>query len=82
MSAKGVEVSVLRTAKDQNAGKHGPLVATEDCPCEGKRGYTWHLDKKVPHCEHSRETRNTYRRNKQLGWQVGSPIEVPEIDPL
>lgn len=55
-----------------------------DC-CDGNKSTKWHDRRGIPRCRESKDLRNLRMRNFRAGidkWIPGSPILVPEIDPL
>lgn len=66
-------------------------METVNCPCQGKYGRNWHRKRQLPPCDNVRRTRNAewargnMRRKERIAmeaWVPGTPILVPEIDPL
>lgn len=60
-----------------------------DCGCGGRRkGVEWHRARGEEPCDASREAARRYDRSRQRpkrpkrAWVPGSPIVLPELDPL
>jgi hypothetical protein len=64
--------------------------ADEDCGgCvnrTGRNGAKWHRRRGQQSCEHARELERAYNgarwTERREGWVTGTPILVPEVDPL
>lgn len=57
----------------------------DECPCGGDKSTKWHDRRNLVRCQSSKDLRSLRARGLRAGveaWIPGTPILVPEIDPL